>query len=190
MDNSFISPVANPSGRRGGGLSGKFVFIIIGLVITALIAAGLLLISGGGDPAEKLDAVNAKLTELQLLIENGEQNAKSGDIRKINTDARILLVNDIALMSEVSLAAGADGSTQAPAVSEDEDPLLERLNTAAVNGQYDEVYVPELIEAYEEAIVLLASLERDTTSAAIKSAALTTRKHAETITLQLQALVV
>jgi len=190
MDNSFISPVANPSGNRGNGLSGKFVLVIIGLVVAVLLAAGLLLISGGSDPTEKLDATNAKLTELQLILENGEQNAKSGDVRKINTDARILLVNDIALMSEVSLAAGADGSTQAPAIDEEEDPLLERLNTAAVNGQFDEVYVPELIETYEDTILLLASLERDTSNAAIKSAALTTRKHAETITLQLQALVI
>lgn len=190
MDNSFISPVANPTGNRGGGLSGKVLFLIIGIMVAILLAIGLLLLSGGSDPAEKLDIVNAKLTELQLVLENGNENAKSGDVRKINTDARILLINDIALLSEVSLAAGADGSTQPPPVDEEEDPLLERLNTAAVNGQFDETYVPELIELYEESIILLAQLEGETSNSAIKAAAMTTRKHAEIIALQLQAIVI
>lgn len=189
MDNSFISPVANPTGNRGGGLGGKVIFIVIGLVVAALIGVGLMLISGGSDPTEKLDAVNAKLTELQLVLENGQENAKSVDVRKINSDAKILLTNDISLMSEVSLAAGADGSSQPSAPDEAEDPLLERLNTASVNGQFDEIYVPELIELYEETTILLANLEKDTSDPAIKAAAMMTRKHAETITLQLQAIV-
>lgn len=189
-NDTFIPPVVRQP--RGGlpNISGKIILIVIGLALALIVGVGLMLLSSANNPTDRLDQLNGRMTALQAVVEVGKNRAQDTNLKKAVGDASILLISDVRLIAEATATAGATGSNKQIIAAEDETKLIERLETAAVNGQFDQVYVPELIDKYESTIRLLAAVQSSTNSASLKSATSVTKKHCESIVSQLQALTI
>ena len=189
-NNNFIPPVVNQ--RRSGlpNISGKIIMIVVGLALALIIGVALMFLARGNNPTDRLDQLNARMTALQSVVAVGSNRAQSSDLRKVVSDASILLVNDTKTISETTALAGASGQNKEIMAAENETKLIEQLETAAINGQFDRVFVPELIEKYEATIRLLTVVGGGTNSPSLRAAATTAKTNCESILKQLQALTI
>lgn len=165
---SYIAPP--PVKRPSGGLSPKLL-LIIGGVVVALIIAGLLLMLGrGSSPVEQMQRLSARLETLGTILEQGTQYVRGAELKKVQSDASILIKGDTATLESAMQTAGLAKVDKDIAASETDPDTLEELNDARLNGRFDDAYKKVLAQKIEETMALMREVHDKTNSRALKAA--------------------
>jgi len=159
MDPTYVGqpmrvPTKLPHHRNGP--SGQMLLILVALLVAVLL--GVVLVVANQDKSGPLSQrLTYRLDALQDILKDGKKNANSDKLRKITSEASILLVGDTTAVE--STVPKVKGKKPAAVVdAEDSKPSLERLKEAKINGTYDNAYTSELTTKLESTSALTREL--------------------------------
>lgn len=145
--------------------------LIFGAIGAAVVALGLLLLFGQGDgSSEQAQRLSARLGTLSGLVQNADQNIKSGDLRKVNSEARIVILGNVSALKAPLAAAGAAKLDKKIVAAEADTATSATLNDAAITGKYDSAYARALNQKLESTGLLMLEISQKTKSRALKAA--------------------
>ena len=158
MDNGFIAPVVNP---RSTGPNKFLVLGGIAVFLIVVLVGFFMIFSSSSGPNDMVTRANARMGALNQMVASGKEHAEHPDLRKVISEASLLLIGDVAAFKALTTEVNEQITAE-----ESEATLLQQLETAAVNGQFDESYVPVLIEKYEDTnnimeLVLTSNISAD-----------------------------
>lgn len=154
----------------------------------ALIIAGFLLTLGNSKPTTEMQRLSARLENLQTIIDQGTAHTKGGDLRKVHSDASILITGDIARINDALKSAGLKKVPKEIAALEQDTATLENLKDAQLNGRFDDAYKKALSQKLESTMVLMRELHHKTKSRDLKGTLATSYSHFNGILDQLSKL--
>lgn len=161
---------SNSSSSQNARISPK---ILIGggiAVLLVIISAGFLLLSSGSNPTSQMQRLGIRFDTLQSLIAEGSKNIQNGDLRKINTDARIILASDIKAIGDAMSATGLKEAPDNIVAAETDQDTFDKLTDALANGRFDTVYQTTLVQKLEETSALMREIHDKTKSRSLKTA--------------------
>lgn len=145
------------------------LFIGIGIV-AVIIGFVLLFLSSRETLAPQLQRLSARLNTTQTIIDDSQRSVRSGDLRKISSDASILTAGSIAKLREPLANAGM-GSIPADILANEADTAtLEALESAKTSGQFDQVYARALEQKIDTLIALMREIYDNTRSESLRAA--------------------
>lgn len=176
-----------PSSRpKGGGFAGRMTLIIIILVI-AVIGGGALMFLNQDKSKALQPKLAARLDTLQKIIAEGTKNAKSGDLRKINSDISIQVLSDTATIDAKLKAAGTDKPDGASVAAEADTATFTSLKNAALDNHFDSTYQKVIAEKLESTNALVRELYDKSSNKDLRSALNDTYTHFKLLQNQLAA---
>ncbi len=162
-----ISGANNPQSQKqsvGGLFSKKFIFIMGGLVIFAILIMilGSILRGSGSKDKDVMERINTRITNLMTITQNYGKFTKSSTLRSMNASLYSALNGTSASFSPLVTSLYVISSETAnPKISADESEKLDSLKTtldsAKLNGLLDRTYPREITLQ----ISLLLSLESE-----------------------------
>lgn len=186
MDPTYLGhPAPVPSARQSGGLmSKKIILFVIGGVIA--VAAGIALMLGSSDQSGGLQQrLSARQATTLTIIEDGQKNLSGDELKKLNSEMRIVLLGDTNKLNAALASAGMKKVSKETTAAEADKDSLTRLSDAKLNGRYDTVYSDIVTQKLESLQALVAEVHDKTTSKQLKSVLKTEHEH---LTLYLNAL--
>lgn len=167
------APTKQPA--HGAGLSGKFIFVIIGMVVAVLVGVGLIVANrdNSGTLSQRLVL---RLDALEEILKDGKKNASSDKMKKLTSELSILLAGDKAAIEAVVPKTKIKKSDSI-AEAESSKPSIERLKNAKINANYDTAYASELTAKLEATSALIRELHGETKNRALREALDTTHVH-------------
>ncbi len=186
MQPEFIPPSPYPAQKR---LNGKVMLIIAGVIIMIIVAAGLLIASMSKNPTASMDKLTTRMDSLTLYIAEGSKNAKLDTLRKINSDAGILISGDTTTIKSATSTAGAKGDNKEVVAAEKarQKQTLDTLKKAAIDGRFDKEYLATLEAVLTDTQTLLAQVNADAPQKAVKAATRNAHEHIAAILESLKA---
>lgn len=158
-------------------------------LIGAIITAAIFVISAtNSEPTQQMKRLTARLDALQSLIDEGRKNAQNPDLKKINSDAFLLVVTAKSRLSAPLKAAGADKADAASTDAEKITTTLASLKEAKVNGRFDDVYYTALYQKIDSTLALIREIREKTTRTALKTELETTENYLNNLLDQLTKL--
>lgn len=134
------------------------------------VAVGLFIASSSSSPIAQMQRLSARLDSLKLIIDEGTKNVKNGDLRKVQSDASILVAGDISTVKAAMQTAGIGKTDKAIAALEVDTATLETLTDARLNGRFDDAYKKALSQKLENTMALMREVHDKTNSRALKVA--------------------
>ncbi|MFZ2494818.1 MAG: hypothetical protein WAW60_03555 [Candidatus Saccharimonadales bacterium] len=164
-DPYFIEPTnAHAINKSAGTFSPvKMVILIIG-IIAALIILVAMILNQGKDPGNESQRLIWRLATLQNMMSLADQYAESPSMQRYNRDAISLLAGRVEAIENAIKAAGYKKTDKEIKKEESQEDKIEELRTAGINGRFNEVYKPMLLQKYSDVIDQL-----ETTGALIKT---------------------
>ncbi len=163
-----ISGANNPQPQKqsiGGLFSKKFLYIIGGLLILAilLIILGSIIGKSSNKDKDLMDRINLRITNLGTITQEYGRTTKSSSLRSVNASLYSVLNNTSAtftpVYNEKYITEGEN--VISPTIQQEEDEhatsLRNSLNNAKINGLLDRTYAREITLE----ISLLLSLESE-----------------------------
>lgn len=142
--------------------------LLIGGLIVAIIATVLLVVSlSNSEPTQQMQRLSARLTALKTIVELGDKGLQNGDLRKINSDASILVANEQATLDEYFAALGVAKPDKNITALEADTATVESLNDAKLNGRLDSAYPTALSQKLDSTIALMREIRSKTKRAAL-----------------------
>lgn len=169
------------------GLSGKWVLLLIGAGVVAVIFIAIFLLSSAGGSTQKLQTLTARMQTLQKISEGAEKNIKSGSLRSTNSTLSIFLTNankDI----ETPLAKNgikAKGLDKNIVKKEDGAKVTAALEDARLNATYDRTYAREMGFQLDTLAGLMKEIYTTTNSKSLKDFLISTDTDLTSIRKQL-----
>lgn len=146
-------------------------WIFIGLGVAAVIVAFvLLLFSGGSDLNPQMQRLTARMQSLHDISSDVHDNIQNSDLRKINSDVRILSIGGVNRLREPFTNAGmgeVSGSIQA---AEEDLTSQEELEEARLMGTFDTTYVRFLDAKIDTILPLLTEIYDNTNNPEVRAA--------------------
>lgn len=146
-----------------------------------IIGAGLLIATRANDPSENIDRLNARLKALSEIVADGEKNARSSDLVKLNSDASILITGDKIAIKNATELAGVTGKYKDAIAAESSKETLASLKQAAVDGRFDREYKKVLSEKLVSTQDLLREVNSQSAKTEVKSTTKNAHAHFTTI---------
>ena len=127
-------------------------FILWGLIGGGLLLAvlAILAIASAGGPSnkEKLTTFAARMSSLQAISEDVQEDIQSSELRTLNSNLTLVLANanrDLApLLSDQKISLKEKKNEQVKAVAADTTELTDRLEDARLNAVFDRTYAREI----------------------------------------------
>ncbi len=187
MQPQFISPIAN---RKQSRSKLPLIAAIVGVLVVIGGGIAMLIISNANNPVPTMDRLNSRMSALSSYVAEGSKSARSADVVKITSDARILLTGDTATIKKATATAGAQGKSKDIIAAEKQraNAILEDLKSASVDGRFDREYVMTLTEELTDTQDLLDEVNEASSKAAVKSATKSASGHITTILAALDKL--
>lgn len=178
MDPTYIgqsvpTPIKMPN--RGNRLSGRTVLIVAGLLVAVLVGAGLM-VANRDNTGPLSQRLTLRLGALEDILKDGKKNASSDKLKKITSEASLLLAGDMTAISGAVPKSKAKPS-KTVAASEDSAASIARLKDAKINATYNSAYESELTTKLEASSALIHELYNETRNKSLKEALNTTNKH-------------
>jgi hypothetical protein len=169
------------------GLSGKWVLLLIGAGVVAVIFIAIFLLSSAGGSTQKLQTLTARMQTLQKISEGAEKNIKSGSLRSINSTLSIFLTNankDIEkpLANNGIKVKGLDKNI---VKKEDGAKVTAALEDARLNATYDRTYAREMGFQLDTLASLMKEIYTTTSSKSLKDFLISTDTDLTSIRKQL-----
>lgn len=176
-------PTKLPPQRRG--ISGRFLVIVIVLVLAVLAGLGLMIANrdNSGPLSQRL---SLRLDALGDILNDGKKNASSDKLKKLTAEASILLAGDKAAIDSKLPSKKAKLSASITE-AENSKQSIERLKAAKINAAYDAAYTSELTAKLESSRALVRELYNETRSKSFKEILNTAHQHLAQIEKDLAA---
>lgn len=159
---------SSPVSQKSSGFDKKIIFAVIGGFFLIIIGVVLLSFSGGADPKEQLARAVARQESLYQLTKNAEKNIRSGDLKKINSDASLFLTSDLSTLRSLMQSSGNKNVPKDISASEYDAKAEERLTEAALNGRYDDTYITIMSQKIDSQQALLREISGKSNNPATK----------------------
>jgi len=166
----------------------KFLFLVGGGLLVALIVGVLAFSSGGSTPKDQLQTLAARINTMQKVSSNAQRNIKSSKLRSINGSLTLLLTNashDMAAPlknNEVDVQKLDKDIVKAEAGTD----LSKKLEDARLNAVFDRTYAREMSYQIDTVHALMKQIYTKTGSKSLKSFLDETDKNLTPINKQLQ----
>lgn len=180
----YSSPVA----QKSSGPDKKFLILIIFVVLAALIGMAMLVFGKSSDAGDLLPRAVVRQQNLLKMTQDAQKEIRSGDLLKINSDARLFLTSDLALLQQLSKEAGQKGPTKEVVAAEADSVSAKRLSDAALSGRYDSAYITVMSQKIDSQQALLREIFTKAETKSIKEGASTVYNKLENIQKQLSDL--
>lgn len=164
-----ITPPAPTKLKPTSTLSPKLWLFGGGLLLLLLVGGGLLLATSGNNPLPQMQRLSIRLESLQTIINQGNKNVIGRDLKKVQADAAILVIGDIANINIALSEAGLDKIPKEVAALESDQATLDTLADAQLNGQFDPAYKKALSQKIESTMALMREVNEKTKSSALKA---------------------
>lgn len=130
-----------------------WIFIALG-VAAILLGVFLLMFSSGNNVTPQMQRLSARLNTTLTISEDATQHIQNADLRKLNSDIRILTTGSIAKLQPVFTSAGAGTIPNDIKAAEADAATTERIERAKTGGDFDGVY-KQIIEQKMDTIIAL-----------------------------------
>ena len=149
----------------------KLIAIIAGILVLLVIILSVVvntIASGQREPVERL---SARLTTTQAVVSAAQPNLKSSQLRSLNSNLKIYLTNTNRDIAEPLVSAKIDVKKLDKKIvaAESGDKLLEILEDARLNVDYDRVYAREMSYKLETTMILMEQIYSSTSSKKLKT---------------------
>lgn len=163
------------------------LFIGIGIAVV-IIGFLLLFFSSRETLAPQLQRLSARLNTTQQIIDDSQRSVRSGDLRKISSDASILTAGSIAQLREPLANAGMGTISADVLANEADTATLEALEAAKTGGRFDQVYARALDQKIDTLIALMREIYDNTRSESLREALDASYRDYAALSEQLKAL--
>ncbi len=170
----------NPSSTRSQNARISPKLLLIGgiVLLLVIVSAGFVILSSGKNPVSQMQRLSVRFDTLQAIVLEGSSNIGDGDLRKINTDASIILAGDIKTINDAMSANGLKKAPKEIANAEADQETLDKLKDALANGRFDSVYQTALTQKLESTMALMSEIHDKTSSRTLKAALTAGYEHA------------
>lgn len=164
----YLNQIAPQQQKRG--LSGKFLYILIGGGALIAIVAGFMIFSSGSSPTQKMQTLAARLTTLQDIASKSQPKIKSNVLRGTNSNLSIFLTNATHDMAEPFSKNGVDVKRidRNIETAEKGDNLRQTLEDARLNAVFDRTYAREMNYQLDTVAALMSEIYNKTNSKSLK----------------------
>lgn len=177
MDPTYLGqPMQAPTKQpRRRGVSGRALLLVAVLLVAVLAGVGLMLAKK--DTAGPLSQrLTLRFDALEDILADGKKNASSDKLKKITSEATLLMLGDRAAI-EAALPAKKPKKIPSLVAAEDSESSITRLKDAKINATYDTAYTSELTAKLETTSALVRELHSASRSKSLKNALNTTYQH-------------
>lgn len=152
------------------GLSGKWVLLLIGVGVVAVIFIAIFLLSSAGGSTQKLQTLTARMQTLQKISEGAEKNIKSGSLRSTNSTLSIFLTNANKDIEKPLANNGIKPKSLDKSIVKKEDgaKVSAALEDARLNATFDRTYAREMGFQLETLAGLMKEIYTTTKSKSLK----------------------
>lgn len=148
----------------------KLIVLAIGLIIVLAIGGGLMVLSKSNNPITQMQRLSVRLDTLQALLKEGTKNVRNPDLKKVQTDASILVAGDAASIGQAIEVAGVKKIPKDITALEADATTFATLADAKFNGHFDDAYIKALSLKLESTMALMREVQAKTGNAQLKAA--------------------
>jgi len=179
----FGAPVPTKNYSRGG-ISKKFLLLIIGAVV--LVIAGIIMVLSSQDNTGALQSrLSARLTTLQKIVAEGTKNAKDPDLRELNSSIGIQVLSDATSIGTELAKAGMKKPDKSFVTAEADTASFTALRDASLNNRFDDAYRKLIAQKLDSTNALVKELYDKTSRKGLKAVLNTTYGHFNQLQTQL-----
>lgn len=156
-------PTKNPYRRSSPGK-------MIGLIVAGLVVVviGIVLMVNSGDKTIALQQrLIARLDTMQKIVEDGRKNAKSPDLRELNSVIAIQTLSDATTLKAAMAKAGKPSKEHT--ASEADTESFNELKEAALNSRFDSTYEKIIAAKLDSTNALIKEIYDKTSSKKLKT---------------------
>jgi uncharacterized protein (UPF0333 family) len=152
------------------GLSRKWVLLLIGAGVIAVIFIFIFLLSSSGGSTQKLQTLAARMQTLQKISESAEKNIKSGSLRSTNSTLSIFLTNANKNIETPLANNGVKPKSLDKNIVKKEDgaKVSAALEDARLNATFDRTYAREMGFQLDTLANLMKDIYTSTNSKSLK----------------------
>lgn len=156
--------------QKKPGLSGKWVLLLIGAGVVAVIFIAIFLLSSAGGSTQKLQTLAARMQTLQKISEGAEKNIKSGSLRSTNSTLSIFLTNANKDIETPLANNGIKPKSLDKSIVKKEDgtKVSATLEDARLNATFDRTYAREMGFQLDTLANLMKDIYTSTKSKSLK----------------------
>lgn len=163
---------------------GKMIGLIIAGIVVVII--GIVLMMNSGDKTITLQQrLIARLDTLQKIVDEGRKNAKSPDLRELNSVIAIQTLSDATTLKAAMTKAGKPSKEHTG--SEADTDSFNELKEAALNSRFDSTYQKVIAGKLDSTNALIKEIHDKTTSNKLRSELNTVYGHFKQLQAQLAA---
>lgn len=144
-----------------------FAGIGVGVVILGIL---LLVWGNSGNISPQLQRLSARLDTMQTIASDSDRSIRNNDLRRLNSDLRILTTGSIVKLREPMTAAGMGSVSGDIRAAEADTATIERLETAKTGGDFDGVYARIVEQKINTITVLMMEIYDNTRNANLREA--------------------
>ena len=124
------------------------LWLLIGGVLAFAVVVLMFVFSAGGGATERITRFGARMSSLQTVTSESQEQIKSGELRSLNSSLTLVLTNANRDLKEplASLDIEIDNEKQSAValVADETEELNGRLEDARLNAIFDRTYVREM----------------------------------------------
>lgn len=124
------------------------LWLLIGGVLAFAVVVLMFVFSAGGGATERITRFGARMSSLQTVTSESQEQIKSGELRSLNSSLTLVLTNANRDLEEplTSLGIEIDNEKQSTValVADETEELNGRLEDARLNAIFDRTYVREM----------------------------------------------
>lgn len=156
--------------QKPGLLGDKKMVLAIGIgIVVIIISMTLLAVSSGGGVTSDLARLTARYQGTTKFLADYKEKINSGDLRKISSDANLLLTSDTTTFSGLLTDFGGQ-LTEEIIVEELDTTSKDALKTAEQAGNFDTAYKKILLEKFDSCAVQLNAVAGQSSNEALLTA--------------------
>jgi hypothetical protein len=144
--------------------------IIIALLLAVVIGGIALFFTRDQNPTKESVALVARLDTLQRLLDDGNKNSRSADLKSFTSESRILILGEQANLLAAFADVGIKKADKAAAAAEADTETFTLLKNAALSGRYDATYQNTLALKLDNTAGLVREVKNKTPNAKLKAA--------------------
>jgi len=165
----YLNQIA-PKQQKPGMDNKKFLGLVGGGLAVALIVGMFVLFGGGESTGQLLQKYAARVEALQEVSKDTQKNLKSGDLRSINSNLSITLLDAHTKLAEPMATQGLDVKRIDSDIkaAEATDELEAKLEDARLNATLDRIYPREMSYQVKTVRALMKEIYAKTNSTSLK----------------------
>lgn len=149
----------------------KLIAMIGGVLVLIVIILSITVNAIASSQREPVERLTARLTTTQEVVSAAQPNLKSSQLRSLNSNLKIYLTNTNRDIVEPLAAAKIDVKKidKKITAAESGTALMEVLEDARLNVDYDRVYAREMAYKLETTMILMEKIYNTTSSKKLKT---------------------